>query len=72
MNVMLIVAFCRHKVNYVAILIGVLFLTHQVGAFSSAWLGGVIRESFGSYHILWMMDAALCTFASIMSLRIRS
>lgn len=58
-------------VGKVATLIGVLFFAHQIGAFFSAWLGGVLREMFGNYTALWMIDVALCLFASIMSLRIK-
>jgi MFS family permease len=59
------------SVSKVATLIGILFLTHQIGAFFSAWLGGVLRQALGGYTAVWMMDVALCVFACIMSLRIR-
>lgn len=56
----------------VATLVGFLFLCHQVGAFLSAWLGGVILDATGAYTLVWVLDVALCAFASLMSLRIRS
>lgn len=59
------------RIEYVATLIGVLFLCHQVGAFLSAWLGGVILDATGAYTYVWMLDIAACAFACIMSLRIR-
>ncbi len=59
------------SVKKVATLVGVLFLVHQVGAFFSAWLGGVLREMFGSYTVLWIIDIALCVFASVMSFGIK-
>ena len=55
----------------VATLIGFLFFGHQVGAFLSAWLGGLLFDQMGSYVTIWMIDVALCAFASIMSLRIK-
>ena len=55
----------------VATLIGFLFFGHQVGAFLSAWLGGLLFDQTGSYVTIWMIDVALCAFASIMSLRIK-
>ncbi|MGI6535199.1 MAG: MFS transporter [Eggerthellaceae bacterium] len=58
------------RIEYVATLIGVLFLCHQVGAFLSAWLGGVILDATGAYTYVWMLDIAACAFACIMSLRI--
>lgn len=50
-----------------ATLIGLLFLVHQLGAFFSAWLGGVFVKITGSYNLIWMLDIALCIFASLMS-----
>ena len=54
-----------------ATLIGLLFAGHQVGAFFSAWLGGVIVSATGGYELLWVMDIALCTLASLACSRIR-
>lgn len=59
------------RIGQVATLIGLLFLCHQVGAFFSAWLGGVLLEATGGYEVLWMIDVALCAFASAVSLCIR-
>jgi predicted MFS family arabinose efflux permease len=59
------------SVSKVATLIGILFFTHQIGAFFSAWLGGVIRQAMGGYTVIWMVDIVLCFFAAAMSLRIR-
>jgi MFS family permease len=51
----------------VAALVGTLFLFHQVGAFFSAWLGGVLLKATGGYTALWVLDMALCTFAALAS-----
>jgi predicted MFS family arabinose efflux permease len=59
------------SVGKVATLVGILFFTHQIGAFFSAWLGGVLREALGGYTEIWMIDVALCVFASIVSFRIK-
>lgn len=56
---------------YVATLIGVLFFCHQIGAFFSAWLGGVLLEATGGYAAVWSIDIALCAFACVMSLMIK-
>jgi MFS family permease len=58
-------------IKQVATLIGFLFLCHQIGAFFSAWLGGVLLEATGGYNTIWLIDVALCVFASFMSMRIR-
>lgn len=54
----------------VASLIGLLFLVHQIGAFCSAWLGGLLLEATGGYNAVWLIDIALCIMASLFSLRI--
>ncbi|MCI8367954.1 MAG: MFS transporter [Eggerthellaceae bacterium] len=54
-----------------ATLIGVLFFGHQIGGFLSAWLGGVLLGATGSYTLLWVIDAVLCTLAALASARIR-
>jgi MFS family permease len=57
----------RFPLKKVATLIGVLFFAHQIGAFASAWAGGVIREVSGGYALVWIIDAALCLFACAVS-----
>lgn len=54
----------------VATLIGVLFFCHQIGAFFSAWLGGVLLDVTGGYDAVWLLDVALCAIACLASLRI--
>lgn len=58
------------SIHEVATLIGVLFFGHQIGAFLSAWLGGIIRTATGGYRLLWVIDILVCAFASGMSLAI--
>lgn len=41
--------------RYLATLYGVVFLSHQVGSFSSVYLGGIIRTYTGSYDYAWWM-----------------
>ncbi|MDO4522486.1 MAG: MFS transporter [Eubacteriales bacterium] len=57
----------QFDLKQVATLIGLLFLVHQIGAFFSAWLGGIFVNQTGSYKLIWLVDIALCVFASIMS-----
>lgn len=53
-----------------ATLFGCVFFTHQIGSFFSAWLGGASIASTGGYTLIWCVNAALCTLASIISFRI--
>src|SRR5260370_39932319 len=48
-----------HGVRYVATLFGLVMLSHQVGGFLGAWLGGQIFERTGSYDWLWYIDIML-------------
>lgn len=61
----------RFSVTESATLIGLLFFCHQIGAFSSAWFGGLLLDATGSYGAIWAIDVGLCTFAAVASSRIR-
>jgi predicted MFS family arabinose efflux permease len=41
--------------RYLATLYGVVFLSHQIGSFTSVYLGGIIRNATGSYDFAWWM-----------------
>ncbi len=57
--------------RYVATLFGVVMLSHQVGAFFGAYLGGKAFEATGSYDWMWWADAALCLMAAAVHLPIK-
>ena len=57
--------------RYVATLFGLVMLSHQVGGFLGAYLGGKAFESTGSYDWMWFADIALCLFAAVVHLPIR-
>ncbi len=57
--------------RYLATLFGLTLLTHQVGAFLGAWLGGVAVAREGSYLWIWYADAALALLAALVNLPIR-
>lgn len=39
--------------RYMATLYAIAFLSHQVGGSMSTWMGGIIRDSTGSYDLWW-------------------
>jgi MFS family permease len=39
--------------RWLTMLLGVAFLSHQVGGFLGVWLGGVLFEATGSYNVIW-------------------
>jgi len=60
-----------HGPRYLATLFGLVMLSHQVGGFLGAWLGGKAFEATGSYDWMWWADIALCIFAAVVHLPIR-
>ena len=58
-------------VRYLATLFGIVMLTHQIGGFLGAWLGGKAFEATGSYDWIWVADITLCLFAAVVNLPIR-
>ena len=60
-----------HGPRYLATLFGLVMLSHQVGGFLGAWLGGKAFEATGSYDWMWWADIALCLGAAAVHLPIR-
>ena len=54
-----------------AMLFGVVMLSHQVGGFLGAWLGGRMFEATGSYDWVWYVDIMLAVGAALIHLPIR-
>ena len=54
-----------------ATLFGIVMLSHQVGGFLGAWLGGRVFEATGSYDWIWYADILLAVGAALVNLRIR-
>jgi predicted MFS family arabinose efflux permease len=66
------IALCReHYGENSAIVFGWVLASHQIGAALVAFLGGVARDAFGSYDVVWYSSGALCAIAALMSLVIR-
>jgi predicted MFS family arabinose efflux permease len=57
--------------RYMATLFGLVMLSHQVGGFLGAYLGGVAFEATGSYDWMWYADIALALGAALVHLPIR-
>jgi predicted MFS family arabinose efflux permease len=60
-----------HGPRYMATLFGLVMLSHQLGGFLGAWLGGKAFEATGSYDWVWIVDIALAVFAALIHLPIR-
>jgi len=60
-----------HGTRYVATLFGIVMLSHQVGGFTGAWLGGTLFERTGSYDWLWYLDIMLAIGAALIHMPIK-
>ena len=58
-------------VRYLATLFGLTLLSHQIGGFFGAWLGGLALVRFGDYGWMWYADMALAVAAALINLPIR-
>ena len=56
--------------KYLSTLFGIVFLSHQFGAFAGAFLGGYFYDVFGSYDYAWYIAIALSIFATLIHLPI--
>ncbi len=58
-------------VRYLATLFGLTLLSHQIGGFFGAWLGGLSFVTYGNYNWMWYVDIALALAAALVNLPIR-
>ena len=58
-------------VRYLGTLFGLTLLSHQIGGFLGAWLGGISITRFGDYNWMWTADMALAAMAALVNLPIR-
>lgn len=57
--------------RYLATLFGLTLLSHQIGGFLGAYLGGLAITHFGDYGWMWYADMALAATAAVLNLPIR-
>jgi len=57
--------------RYLATLFGLTLLSHQIGGFLGAWLGGVALAQTGNYDWIWYADITLALLAAAVNLPIR-
>ncbi|MDN4054463.1 MFS transporter [Massilia sp. YIM B02763] len=57
--------------RYLSTLFGLTLLSHQVGGFFGAWLGGLAVVRFGDYAWMWYADIVLAALAALVNLPIR-
>jgi len=57
--------------QYLSMLSGFVFLSHQVGSFMGVWLGGKLFDATGSYDLVWWIAVVLGVFAALINLPVR-
>ena len=57
--------------KYIGLLYGMVFLSHQIGSFFGAYLGGVFHDLYGSYDYAWYISIGLSIFAGLIHLPIK-
>ncbi|SMC31752.1 MFS transporter [Sporomusa malonica] len=57
--------------RYLATLFGLTLLTHQIGGFLGAWLGGLAVAHDGNYQWMWYADMLLASVAALVNLPIK-
>lgn len=57
--------------RYLATLFGLTLLSHQIGGFLGAWLGGLALVNTGNLNWMWAADIALAAMAAVANLPIR-
>lgn len=58
-------------VRYLGTLFGLTLLTHQIGGFLGAYLGGLAITQFGDFSWMWYADMLLAGLAAVLNLPIR-
>jgi|TARA_B100001971_G_C18190250_1_gene538161 MFS family permease len=57
--------------RYLATLAGIVFCSHQLGSFTSVWLGGWLFDTTGSYDLIWQFSIALGVISALLHLPIK-
>jgi len=58
-------------VQYLSMLSGFVFFSHQIGSFLGVWLGGYLYDRTGSYDVVWYLAVALGVLAGLVNLPVR-
>ncbi len=57
--------------KFVGMLFGIVFFSHQLGAFLGAWMAGVLYEIHGDYDVVWWISIGLGVAAALVHLPIK-
>ncbi|MGB0498029.1 MAG: MFS transporter [Rubricella sp.] len=57
-----------YGMRYMGTLYGIVFLSHQIGAFLGVWLGGALYDIHGNYDLVWWVGVGVGAFSAIVHL----
>jgi MFS family permease len=58
-------------IRYMGTLYGIVFFSHQLGAFLGVWLGGRLYDITGTYDLVWWVGVGVGAFSALVHLPIR-
>jgi len=67
------VALCARNwgTRWLATIFGIVFLGHQLGGFTGAFLGGLVFDRTGSYDLMWVFGILVAAFAALIHIPVR-
>ncbi|MGK7865893.1 MFS transporter [Falsiroseomonas sp. E2-1-a20] len=57
--------------KWLATIFGLVFLGHQLGGFTGAFMGGVVLDMTGSYDMMWWIGVGASAFAALVHLPVK-
>ncbi|PZW51173.1 putative MFS family arabinose efflux permease [Humitalea rosea] len=57
--------------RWLATLFGIVFLGHQLGGFTGAFLGGIVFDRTGSYDLMWVFGILMAVFAALIHIPVK-
>lgn len=60
-----------YGLRYMGTLYGIVFFSHQLGAFLGVWLGGRMYDQTGSYTAVWWVGVGVGAFSALVHLPVR-
>jgi MFS family permease len=60
-----------YGLRYMGTLYGIVFFSHQLGAFLGVWLGGALHDMYGDYTLVWWVGVGVGLFSAIVHLPVQ-
>ncbi|PZX12058.1 MFS transporter [Celeribacter halophilus] len=60
-----------YGLRYMGTLYGIVFFSHQLGAFLGVWLGGRLYDLYGDYTMVWWIGVGIGAFSAIVHLPVK-